>query len=404
MADNQAAQAQAVRANNAEVANQGRAARDPEGLAPREDANPVETVFPPGPHDANRMMLSDQERQWSIAIKEAIQEDPELAPISDFNCAQLGLIEKDNIEGALERARQMQAFREEYRIADDEESGVKAVADWMELFPGMVLSVSYSRLEGVYVLVLDDTKFYARNLDDNPKGVPIWFCGNYYVYQAILPDFQSIRKGLIFCVEAGGFDWKVNFGLTVFRRFWTELAAYYPYHFKEIKVFHGGMFVNMMVSMVRQVVPKRIHEKFQLGTVSGLGRLDQLYLVPNLEAANQRTLRRVQECLHMRAWSSRFLPYDYDLCRLGRARLSLSYILRVRAVACDDGLRYSSQRDDNCNPIGSCPVCSPPTHQCDDGLTVIAKDITNGCTVVGTFPPRPVEHEERVFDIVLFED
>ena len=86
----------------------------------------------------------------------------------------------------------------------------------------------------------------------------------------------------------------------MFRQFWCDLAAHYPSQFKEIRVFHAGMFANLLVSMTRHAIPTRIHKKFQMGSISGVGRLDAIYLTPTLEVANQRLLVRVQESLQLR--------------------------------------------------------------------------------------------------------
>jgi hypothetical protein len=103
----------------------------------------------------NRMLLTDHERHLAINIKAAIAANPDVDSVSDFMCAQLALIEGDNIEGAIARAYHLQCFREEYGIRDTSEDGKKCFADYVELFPKLHLAFTFYFGEGNYVMVVE---------------------------------------------------------------------------------------------------------------------------------------------------------------------------------------------------------------------------------------------------------
>jgi hypothetical protein len=151
----------------------------------------------------SRMLLTDHERHLAINIKEAIAANPEVDSVTDFMCAQLALIEGDNIEGAIARAYHLQCFREEYGIRDTAEDGKKCFADYVELFPGAHLALTYYFGEGNYVMVYDNANFDSSRLRSD-ESIHCWLGGTYYTCTAFSPDFEAIRKGVIIITECEG--------------------------------------------------------------------------------------------------------------------------------------------------------------------------------------------------------
>ena len=84
------------------------------------------------------------------------------------------------------------------------------------------------------------------------------------------------------------------------KRQWTELCGVYPLRFKQLKNFSTGMFVNVFVSMARDVIPTGHYSKLQLGCQSVAGRLDEIYMVPSVRAANARFLNDLRSALRDR--------------------------------------------------------------------------------------------------------
>jgi len=102
-------------------------------------AGPGAGLSPPrvlGPSDPGRMEISAEERQRALDIRSAIANAAEIDPVSDFMCAQLALIDGDNIIKALERVLHLQYFREEYGILDTAEDGRRHLMRLVDLFPG----------------------------------------------------------------------------------------------------------------------------------------------------------------------------------------------------------------------------------------------------------------------------
>jgi hypothetical protein len=154
--------------------------------------------------DRRRMLLSDHERNLAIHIKAAIAANPEIDSISDFMCAQLALIDGENLQAATERAYHLQCFREEYGIMDTVEDGRKCFADYMHLFPKYHLHFTYYHQEGRYVMIFDNTHFDS-SLVKSEESLRCWLGGTYYTAVALCPDFEAIRKGVICVAECEGY-------------------------------------------------------------------------------------------------------------------------------------------------------------------------------------------------------
>ncbi|CAB9500140.1 expressed unknown protein [Seminavis robusta] len=249
--------------------------------------------------DYSRMQLTDEERQWALNVKQAIEDDPELDSVSDFWVAQLALIEQGDTEAALERAHQMQSFRQEYGILDTYEHGKQVLHEFMDLFPEFFLSFSF--LDGAYVLVFDTAKLYANTLNTKPGAMAAWLGSVYYTNHCMSPDLEAVKRGIVYIIECEGFDWSKHFGVQIFRKFWLEVAAVYPIQFLRIRCFHTGLCLTLMVSMVKHILPAKIHSKFTVGNICSLGRLDTVYNSAGgdftRDVLKQRMKQRLEESL-----------------------------------------------------------------------------------------------------------
>ena len=253
--------------------------------------------------DDLRMRLSPDERAWAWTIKNAIENDPELDNLSDFMYAQMALIEGrwNDLEGIVDRAHQLQAFRQEYKIRDScTKEAARRLQEWMKICPGHLLSLRFDEENGNYIYAFDSTKICARTLASNPRAFEACIVSLYYILHATHCDFEAIRRGLTQQVECEGFDLLKNFGLKPFQRMWTELGSVYPLQFMMNKHFHTSMFKNLLVSMAKRFIDAGMHRKFQVGRVSEFGRLDRFYLFPNEEVANLRFEATYISCLTRR--------------------------------------------------------------------------------------------------------
>jgi len=250
-----------------------------------------------GMDDPRRMDISRQERQWALAIKNAIAQHPEIDNVSDFMCAQLALIEEDNVERALERAQTLQYFREEYKVVDNLEAGRHFLRAIVNIFPRHYLSIDYHAQTHSYVFIYDVTKFDLSVYGSTEK-VRSWFCGSYFFLHAWNPDLYAVRKGITMLVECEGYSFSKVIGMDfkTHQKIWDELSGVYPQRFDQVKHFHTGVLFNVMASMVRRMLPVNMRSRFHVGCDFG-ARLDTLYLVPNEEEASQRFIARMEDSL-----------------------------------------------------------------------------------------------------------
>jgi hypothetical protein len=155
-------------------------------------------------HDGpGRMELSQQERSRAIRIKEAIASTEGIAPVTDFMCAQLALMDGDNTEAAVHRVEHLQCFKEEYGLLDTLEDGRKCFEDYIAMQPRKILNFNFCNETGQYTLICDNAKLDASQLNSE-EGACVWVGGVYYLCQIFCPDFSAIRRGATIIYENEG--------------------------------------------------------------------------------------------------------------------------------------------------------------------------------------------------------
>jgi hypothetical protein len=246
----------------------------------------------------SRMEISATERTRALRIKAAIEEAHGLDPLTDFEYAQLALVDGDNVDKSLQRAHHFQIFREEYGFRDTFEENRDSLRWFVENEPGMILSLSYHEEEKNYVIVFDLAKF-DQSAIKNPSDERHYMGACYAAAHAICPDLYSIRKGAFMIIECDGYDWK-RCSVKTRRRAWTEVFSVYPCFFQHIKYFNTGVIANLAVSLLKRFLPGHIYDKIQVGCQYPLGRLDAFYTLPSKEAAKQRLFERIDLCLRTR--------------------------------------------------------------------------------------------------------
>jgi hypothetical protein len=247
----------------------------------------------------SRMELSARERDLAIHIKQAIANTADLDPVSDFMCAQLALMDGDNIEQALHRVHHLQCFKEEYGILDTVQDGTRCFEAYIDLFPRIHLSLAYCQESGEYVIIYDNTQFETSRLNSEER-LRTWLGGVFYTCHVVTPDFAAMRCGTTLVLENEGYIWNCDMQLfTCLRRLWSEVTSVYPVHVKRLKYFHSGAAMNVLVAMLKPFLPKDLRENVETGCFFDQ-RLDTIYLVPTLEDANLRFLNRVTQTLQRR--------------------------------------------------------------------------------------------------------
>ena len=266
--------------------------------------------------DPRRMLrLTRDEYRMAVRIKEAVRVSgtsqgypEEIHPVSDFLYAQMSLMEGISLEDALERLYKLQCFRQEYGVRDTAEEGTKALAAYMKLMPQFNLGFTFQSEIGQYVIIYDNKRFLIDNVKKGETQMQQWMRGVYYSASMISPDLEAVRRGTVLVVECEGYDWKANIDIHCLRRVWEEVGGVYPCKITKIKHFHNNVAMTLLTSMMRPLCPKHLQQKLEFGCQYTGGndsnslpqRLDELYLVPTVEAANERFLQRVQDALSRR--------------------------------------------------------------------------------------------------------
>lgn len=261
------------------------------------------------PDDPRRVNLTDEELDWALDIRDAIGMLPELDAVSDYFCVQLALIAKEDVGEAVERALGLQAFKEEYNILDTYEEGSRCLRELVKLLPRMWLSFAYSHDDGMYVEAHDLPKFDV-SLIDTAEKVRTFLAGVYYIHHAMNSDFAGIRNGTIVLVECEGFDWTKKATFNFQNRVFTELLSHYPYSI-EGRHYNTGTVFNIYLSMLRKLLPKKLKRTLQVGFQLD-ERLDKYFLVPTVEAAEERMLLRMEECLRRRYTNQTTFKFPSD--------------------------------------------------------------------------------------------
>jgi hypothetical protein len=188
----------------------------------------------------DRMRISPQGRAWASAIKAAIEADPEIDNLNDFCYVQLAVICLENVEEAVEKARDMQGFRNEYNVRDDLEDAKKTVWEYLNLYDNFILSFTYSEDEKSYVLAVDFAAMDYKAVQTD-KAWRTNIAGIYYIKQAMVPDFLSMCNGITILHECDGFDFYGKFGgLNHISRLSKELFGAQPVLHRNVKWFNAG--------------------------------------------------------------------------------------------------------------------------------------------------------------------
>ena len=251
-----------------------------------------------GPNDPKRMILTRQERQWALDIKNAVEHVPELDKLNDFWYGQLAIICKEDVADAVARVQGLQHFRQEYDINDTLQDGCQALQGMIKLLPQHELAFGFSHSDGCYINVSDMAKYEPAKKITRHREEIQWFAGSYYQLQAINPDLESIRKGSITLVECEGMEFKSKPEVKLLLKMTRELYAVYPFSGR-VRHYHTGVVYNLVASMMKKILPTDVADKFQVGLMADVS-LDQLYLVPTPEIATQRLLLNMHNALKKR--------------------------------------------------------------------------------------------------------
>lgn len=252
------------------------------------------------------MYLRDEEKNLALRVKEAVESNEQLRPISDFECAHLALsCGERTMEQIMDVAYKLQCFREMYRLHDTVEDGVATTRQLMEMQPGLVLDVSYLPHEECYTVSCDMAALCPQRVKTEADW-RIFQGGFYYWIRATATNITTIRNGLSIVTECEGMGFH-NLDIALQERTVHELWSYYPARHKESIWLNTPPAANMLYGVLKRILRKELMESWKIGgSIEGYeGRLDRLFLMPNAEIAGQALLRRLESYLTERYHNER---------------------------------------------------------------------------------------------------
>ena len=216
------------------------------------------------------MEVSDKERGWALAVKEAmIEEDIVLAKtISDFEYVQHAIIAKDKPAKAIKRIRRLDKFRKEHDIPTNHEKlsaddALKKIQAFEAKSPGMFLSFGKdSSGSGSYL----STWNYASFLPANYQEASDWkdcFAAFYYMLDAMQPDFDAIRSGIVMLADAENLGWQ-NFSLEMEKQAAHLYQDAYPIRIQNITMLNSPTVFKAIYAICKPFLNKKVKDVIHL--------------------------------------------------------------------------------------------------------------------------------------------
>ena len=277
---------------------------------------------PMGAYDNGRMVLGATEKDWALQIRAAVESHPEIDTISDFMCAQFAIVtlgEQLNnlgqpptpdppLDDILERIQGLQSLREEFSIHETYPQGCQVMRKIIcDLLPGWFIAMEYLPEKGQYLRVVGLTSF-DMSLFSQSEKVRLWHAAIYYINHCHTPDLEAARQGFVQCIECQGYEWR-NPNMFHIKAFQEAAPSFvlYPIHCSQTVHYNTGMFVKLLATMARRLLPKRMTESFEF-EASGCGEGDtghnstlmDIFAQPTMADANQRLCLRLEDALQRR--------------------------------------------------------------------------------------------------------
>lgn len=148
-------------------------------------------------------LLTPKERGWTNELEAAIQNSQEDFKLSDFELAAHAIVAKENTELALKRIRRLAKFKETYNISNDMTvfQAIQLLHKFVHANPGFLQAFGVDTYHRhVLVFRLQALKYpppFNHSEEDQ-------FAALYYIFHALQPDLDAVRKGTIFVGDIDG--------------------------------------------------------------------------------------------------------------------------------------------------------------------------------------------------------
>lgn len=269
---------------------------------------------PPRP---NPQALSEDERDYALRLKSAVEASPEIPNLNDLQYAHHALVDTESVEVALHKISSLQTFRKTYGINDTVEQGLHCLRAFMAQQSAFVLHVDVNEQTHEAIRVLDVARLNPRaamkpcplrGVDHHWKE---FVCGLYYCHTACSPYLSSIRQGVFEIADLHSLG-SHNFSMEFEYRRHGELLDYFPLRVKTIMAYNTGYFANVAWNLMKPLMNENVKKRVQLGcqvleedgSVSPR-RLCEFYLQPSNEIAQESVLARARTLLQIRYQNER---------------------------------------------------------------------------------------------------
>lgn len=222
---------------------------------------------------------------------------------SDYDYAQQALTctadleDEDATKALMQRMYKLQYFREDYKIQDTVEEGVRMIQRLMEMMPGYLLSVDFAARYGSYIAVFDRAAFQPAKLA-TPEDMRTFLGAYYYIFQCLSTNSKAIRSGVVFITECQDMK-EENFDLQVEEKFLSHLFGHYPFRHKECLWLNTPSVANIAYGLMKSLVPGDFRANWRMGCkLDGFdGRIDSLFKMPTLAIAQEQLLSKIESFL-----------------------------------------------------------------------------------------------------------
>lgn len=273
------------------------------------------------------MVISDQELQWALELKHAVNASGRLnleSHISDMELTHHAIVAQGNVVEAMVRIEGLDRFRREYRIDQSVEQGLYFVLKFMKQQPGYLLHLDANPQTYEGIMVTDSAAFSDKSALEATQTITadeqwrICVGAIYYLhYAALSPTLASVRQGISATVECDGVGWH-NIGSEYISRLFEEMFSYLPVRYTQIRAYNTTVVANLLFSLAGPFMSRNMRRSVQLGhqiaegtnVTGGPRRLSEFYLQPSLEMAQHRVIQRVQALLTVRVYHDK----EFRLC------------------------------------------------------------------------------------------
>lgn len=211
------------------------------------------------------------EIQWALDIKQAAMADPAIdaEAVSDWEFLQHAIVAKHQVEKALERLHNLQAFQQKYGIRAASTMIDDAVRDlrvFTKTHPGFFLSLgehngSSSAAAAAFkpqILCYAYKKFNANVMKNSPEAMAIYLRAAYYVTEASQHSLAALRSGLVVLVDCQGMSIAKNYSAR------SEIEARqlsihaYPVRMHECALLQTFRLMRILYGLTKPFLPRKL--------------------------------------------------------------------------------------------------------------------------------------------------